>query len=789
MAKEDRRRSSPAVSGHDEIPQPLPRLLADASDARSLAAIVVDAVGGVVPGARLAFLVWSADASSARVVAVRGHGASGALLERDISAVEFHDADLFLRGGRVSRATANVAGDPILGALAASGSAAALPLTISDRTLGTLVVALGEGDVEDDVVARLRPMVDHAAVALDNLLLREEQHATAEYLRADTLLLRSLAAGAPLGTTLLHLAEAVERYTGGQCAIMVVDPIDESLDVAAAPSLPARFTSLLRNRPMMAPASPSGTAAHTGAPMLIADFAAREHSDIAAAAMRHGLRACVSVPIPDAANNVVRGTIDLYYGAPHEPDARERDLLDRAVHMAAIALDRSALAREVERVGLHDALTSLPNRTLFVDTVQQALARGNGSPAPVAIAVLDIDDFKSVNDGLGHSAGDDLLTTVARRLRACLRPGDTAARLGGDEFALLLENSDAETAEAVSTRVLGALEDPISLRGTDVPVQASIGIAAGPTADDAAEDVLRRADAAMRAAKADGKGCIKVFDESMHAEIEDRLAIQEDLPGVIERGELTVHYQPVVALHTHRIVEVEALVRWNHPTRGLVPPGRFIPIAEERGMIGKIGSWVLREALGQLRAWRATIPDAAPRRVGVNLSAAQLTHGDLVGEVKSALVETGLHGSDLTLEITETLLMEDTRAASEKLRALGDLGIHIAVDDFGSGYASLSYLKQFPIDVLKIDRDIIADVDGPPEESGLPHAIVKLGQSLGMRIVAEGIERAPQRDRLADLGCDLGQGYLFSKPLPAGDLGRFLLDAAAASDPGVTPPA
>jgi diguanylate cyclase (GGDEF)-like protein len=397
---------------------------------------------------------------------------------------------------------------------------------------------------------------------------------------------------------------------------------------------------------------------------------------------------------------------------------------------------------------------------------------------PVAVALLDVDDFTSINESLGHAAADDLLTEIARRLRDCLSPVETAGRFGGDEFAVLFVDADASAAEAAAARMLSAVAEPVLLDGKKVSVHASIGIATGRGSEDEVEALIRRADAAMRSAKQDGKACIRVFDEAMHAEIRERLDLEEDLPRAIDRNELDVHYQPVVTLHTGRVVEVEALVRWHHPTLGTVPPGRFIPVAEERGLITTIGAWVLRQALNQLRSWRTNIPDAAPRRVAVNVSARQLADGDLVDDIKAALVETGLHGSDLTLEITETLLMEDTRTAKEKLRALRDLSVHIAVDDFGSGYASLSYLKQFPIDILKIDRSIIDDIDGPPEASGLPHAIVKLGNSLRMRVVAEGIERIAQRDRLIELGCALGQGYLFSKPLAAPELEDFLRDSA-----------
>lgn len=634
------------------------------------------------------------------------------------------------------------------------------------------IVFIVECIVPEPTFLRLEHILAHYALGLDNLILRRDRIHD-DYLRRETALLHGLARNDSLEKILLGVAEAVESYTSGHCVLLIRDQRQASVGVKAAPSLPATVLSVLKS----ASAAPGAFGA-TGPPTevtIVPDLAAREDSDMAATALRSGLRAWISIPIPDAAGTKVHGSLDVYYPATHDPDERELEILDRAVQLVRIGLGRPFLAGGVWQPAQQDALTKLPNRLLFIATVEQALARPT---MPVAVALLDVDDFTSINESLGHAAADDLLTEIARRLRDCLSLVETAGRFGGDEFAVLFVDADASAAEAAAARMLSAVAEPVLLDGKKVSVHASIGIATGRGSEDEVEALIRRADAAMRSAKQDGKACIRVFDEAMHAEIRERLDLEEDLPRAIDRNELDVHYQPVVTLHTGRVVEVEALVRWHHPTLGTVPPGRFIPVAEERGLITTIGAWVLRQALNQLRSWRTNIPDAAPRRVAVNVSARQLADGDLVDDIKAALVETGLHGSDLTLEITETLLMEDTRTAKEKLRALRDLSVHIAVDDFGSGYASLSYLKQFPIDILKIDRSIIDDIDGPPEASGLPHAIVKLGNSLRMRVVAEGIERIAQRDRLIELGCALGQGYLFSKPLAAPELEDFLRDSA-----------
>ena len=750
-----------------------PQLAADAPDLPALAAVTTKTIGQMIPAGVALLLSWAHDYSAVRILAAYGLApeAHAALIGRVIAAAELRHVDVFLRGGSIppgAEFVLDVAFDAAAGK--ADADLRAVPIMVRGKTAGTLLVRGGNSEIPEPTFVRLEHIVVQYALAVDNLLLKEDRRVRDDYLRRETAVLHALAGGEAFEKILRGVAEAIDSYTNGHCAIVLVDHRDASVRVQAAPSLPAALSSAIEIAPIANPSRSSPTTVTT-----VPDLAAREQSGIAAAALRSGLRASVSVPIPDGTKTNVQGTLDVYYPSPHDPDERELEVLDHAAQLIRISLDKSAVAGGMGRAAQHDALTELPDRLLFIATVERAITRPR--EMPVAVALLDVDDFTSINERLGHAAADDLLAEIARRLRGCLRPGETAGRFGGDEFAVLIVDADASAAEAVAARMLAAVAEPVSLNGKKVCARTSIGIAIGRGSEDDAEALIRCADAAMRTAKRDGKACIRIFDEAMHAEIRQRLDIEEDLPGAIDRNELVVHYQPVVMLHTGRVVDVEALVRWRHPRLGTVPPGRFIPVAEERGIISAIGAWVLRRALSQLQSWRTNIPDAAPRRVAVNVSARQLTDGDLVGDIKTALLETGLHGSDLTLEITETLLMEDIRTAKEKLRALRDLGVHIAVDDFGSGYASLSYLKQFPIDILKIDRGIIADIDGPPEASALPHAIVKLGHSLRMRIVAEGIERIPQRDRLIELGCALGQGYLFSKPLAAPELEDFLRES------------
>ncbi len=448
----------------------------------------------------------------------------------------------------------------------------------------------------------------------------------------------------------------------------------------------------------------------------------------------------------------------------------------------------------------HDALTNLPNRTLFSERLSGAVARARRGraldAAPYAVLFLDLDRFKVINDSLGHLAGDALLVEVARRLLGCVRAGDTVARLGGDEFAILLEplhsadpaergaTTVRHQAERTAERVRRALEQPFVLDGREVTVTTSIGIAQGDARYTRAEDVLRDADTGMYRAKSAGRAQWRVFDASMHADALRLLQLETDLPRASERGELFVAYQPIVSLQGERLLGFEALARWHHPEYGLVSPGEFIPVAEETGAILDIGRWVLREACEQLSAWEArhvsprfpATPVPAPT-INVNLSAKQLALPNLASEVEAVLRETGVAAGRLKLELTESALMGD--GVSETLHKLRALGVHIQIDDFGTGYSSLSYLHRFPIDSLKIDRSFVSRI-GEDEVSGaIITTIVSLARALDIGVIAEGIETRAQLEWLKNLGCEAGQGYLFAPPLsPEGVQERFLEPAA-----------
>jgi diguanylate cyclase (GGDEF)-like protein len=413
----------------------------------------------------------------------------------------------------------------------------------------------------------------------------------------------------------------------------------------------------------------------------------------------------------------------------------------------------------------HDTLTGLPNRALLLDHLKLAIERARRRPEHLfAVLFIDLDRFKNINDSLGHGIGDHLLVALARRLEGCLRPMDSVARLGGDEFAVLLDGlEDARAAIAVAERIQGELMQPFNLNGHEVYTTASIGIALSSTGYEQPEHVLRDADTAMYRAKENGKSRHEMFDTVMHARAVALLKLETDLRRAVERHEFEVYYQPIVALAANRITGFEALVRWQHPERGLVPPGEFIPLAEETGAILEIGHWVLGEACRQLRRFQQRTPHTLT--MSVNLSSKQFSQPHLIDQIKQTLVETRLDPRCLHLEITESVVMENAETAAAMLKQLRALGVHISIDDFGTGYSSLSYLHRFPINNLKIDRSFIGLMGTGDENAEIVRTIITLANNLGMQVVAEGIETEAQLAHLRALNCTYGQGYLFSRPV------------------------
>ena len=442
--------------------------------------------------------------------------------------------------------------------------------------------------------------------------------------------------------------------------------------------------------------------------------------------------------------------------------------------------ERKAFEEQLAHQAFHDPVTKLANRALFSDRVEHALMRAGRSVPEIAVMFIDLDDFKTVNDSLGHAAGDEVLQEVGRRLKIAVRPTDTVARFGGDEFAVLLDGiGGSEDAADAAARILRALDMPVEIDGKHVFPRGSIGICllGEELETPEAEDLLRNADVAMYMAKRDSKGSYRVFEPTMHERVVERLELRSDLQHALTENQLELHYQPVVRLAGRDILGVEALVRWNHPSRGTIQPIQFIPVAEETGLIVPMGRWILETACREGVRLHELFPRPEPLTMSVNLSVRQLQSETLVGDVRKALATTGLPASSLVLEITESLMLSDTDFAMQQLHELKALGIRLAMDDFGTGYSSLSYLSRFPVDILKMDRSFV----GSDDNEALTSAIIALGTSLSLEVVAEGIELPEQATSLEELGCELGQGYLFARPMSSPALAEFLGSAGAAA--------
>ena len=523
-------------------------------------------------------------------------------------------------------------------------------------------------------------------------------------------------------------------------------------------------------------------AAMNGRPLL--DFVDPEHTALVAARLERWVAGAVEGE--EFKFRRSDGTV-LWGLVAASPVVLEASPSPGALAMVSDITARKAAEEALVHQAFHDALTGLSNRALFLDRVEHALARRNRNALDTAVLFLDLDRFKSVNDTFGHSAGDELLVAVARRMESVVRPGDTVCRLGGDEFAVLCEElGDERDALVVADRVAKAVGAPVVVSGHQVCVTASIGIAFATTAAyETADALLRDADAAMYRAKEAGRDGVELFNPEIRSRALERLEAEAALRHAIDHGGLRVHYQPVMDLASGEVVGVEALVRWQRDGHGLVPPLDFIPLAEESGLIVDLGAFVLRQACRQVAEWNRRRPGGPPLTASVNLSAHQLSSPGLVEVVGRALADSGLEPTSLCLEITESVLMEDAEASRLALDDLKALGLSIAVDDFGTGYSSLLYLRRFPVDELKVDRSFVAGLGSSAEDTAIVAGVVGLAHALGMSAVAEGVETPEQAERLKEMGCGLAQGFHWSQPMPAEELERWLGQywAAAAAVP------
>jgi diguanylate cyclase (GGDEF)-like protein len=515
-------------------------------------------------------------------------------------------------------------------------------------------------------------------------------------------------------------------------------------------------------------------------PIVVWEWASERRLD-GGALRERGLRSMAAAAIRGRAGAF--GVIAVHSSAVGAFSAEDAQWLQSMADLLASALDREDSEARMRHQSLHDALTGLPNRSLFYDRVEHAFARAQRAGSLVAVFLLDVDQFKTINDSLGHEAGDDLLVALSARLEHVIRGSDTVARLGGDEFVVCCEVASEDEAVAVAGRIADAWERPIPLKtGGEIFVSASIGITIAARTQ-SAETMLREADAAMYRAKEGGRGRYELFDEEMRQHAFVRLRTESDLRRAVEREQFRVHYQPIFDVADERLVGVEALVRWDRPGNGIVAPIEFIGLTEETGLIAPLGKWVLEQATAQVTAWRQRFAHAADLGVTVNVSGRQLARPEFLAEVQGALARCGLEPGSLGLEITESVLLKDVSAPRSTLEALRALGVRVLLDDFGTGYSSLSRLKGVPVDAIKVDRSFVDGLGEEEHDTTIVSAIVDIATSLGLGTIAEGVESDDQLDALRELGCNGAQGYLFAKPMAAGEF-----EALLAAGPVARPP-
>jgi diguanylate cyclase (GGDEF)-like protein len=603
-----------------------------------------------------------------------------------------------------------------------------------------------------------------AAAALDSATALEEsrrQEMTARSLLALSISLSELMTVDEVAARCVRAVPAVVDCD--RAAVFLVDEVTGNARVVAHMGYPPEAESRLRavSTPVRNPADDA--VASAGLPQSSATV-----RDLASAV---GSVGAIVVPIVSNAERIGWLSASVTEDADrleNDPEALER--LRGLAALAGTAVRNAGLVEQIRHQALHDALTGLPNRALVLDRVEQMVSRARRRFGVPSVLFIDLDGFKEINDTLGHTAGDQLLRAVAARLEAVLRHSETIGRLGGDEFVVLTEgDTNGPAPELVAERLLDVLREPFEIAGLSVKVTASIGIAVGDRS--APGELLRDADIALYRAKASGKNRHVVFAPEMHAAVLDHRQLELDLRAALALDEFFLVYQPICSLETRAVTGVEALLRWRHPTRGVVQPALFIPMLEETGMIVDVGRWVLHTACAQAAAWHRS---GHPLDLSVNVSAKQLDHDDFIADVHGALEATGLHPSALVLEITESVAMRDADATAVRLSRFKDLGVRVAIDDFGTGYSSLAHLRRFPVDSLKIDRSFIAGIRESPETEALVHMLVQLGKTLAIETVAEGIEDYDQYSHLRREHCDSGQGFLIARPLEVSDVEGFL---------------
>ncbi len=605
------------------------------------------------------------------------------------------------------------------------------------------------------------------------------QDELAELLSRDQLqVIESIARGQPLEMVLSHVTSLLEhQVAGSRCAVLLRK--GEQLVPVAAPRLPAAFRQSLHKLSIEGAAGAQAGAFFEGRHIAVSDIASRPGWEgVRQAAVEHGLRAALSSPI-FCSEGRVAGMIALYTPEVIEPQPAQLDLLRLASRLASVCIEQSELNSQLAYRARHDVLTGLLNRQSFAERLKHALAQAGRHKRLLGILSLDLDRFKVVNDTLGHAAGDDVIRQLAGRLAVSLRETDVVARWGGDEFVIgLLDIHGQGDAEYVAAKLLAAIRQPFSAAGRQVSVGVSIGMSVFPRDGADLSTLIRRADIAMYRAKKGGRNNLRCYSAELGETDRQRLELETELAGAVERGEITLHYQPLVDLRTGALAGLEALARWRNPRAGVVLPSDFIPIAEEVGLVIPIGGYAIHEACRQARAFERA--GCGPVRIAVNVSSVQFAHPDFVDVVAEAIRQAGIDPSQLELELTESILMDAAGESASRMARLKGLGVRMCVDDFGVGYSSLGYLQRLPIDSLKIDRSFVNELSTLPRTPLLVESIVSLARSLGMRTTAEGVETLRQLRVVEKTGCDLAQGYLLGRPCPAEELLPRILSRALA---------
>ncbi|MGH9178640.1 MAG: putative bifunctional diguanylate cyclase/phosphodiesterase [Acidimicrobiales bacterium] len=750
---------------------------------------------------------WSGQQLAELLAAVSSYdhepAAVAGAVERAAEAVEA-EVGALVRGGQVVSAVGFAKGrvpeDELCRAAAGhltamdvpgAGHCCVLSVAVEDERVTSLVLARSGESFSPVEVALVRAMARVLSLSLQMLRTLDAERAARERMErqaeenAELLcslqerqsllerlfrIQRSISHRAPIEEVLDAITEGASELLGDDViGLRLVDRADPTTTrLVAFRGLSDEMADDLRVAPV--DHGVGGRAVTTGRLVVTHDYAGSDNPLVPV--VSGGLRAAMGAPVFQD-GKAIGSLVVASYDPARRYEAMEQEMLLAFAEHASMALNdagaidalRQAFADAVHQAN-HDSLTGLPNRTLVLDRLHHAIARLDRGPGQVGVLFVDLDRFKVVNDTLGHSVGDEVLIRIGERLLGSVRPGDTVGRLAGDEFVVVCEDVDTDDLLRIAERVTAAVQAPLPLYGRDAVMTASIGVAAA-AGGGRAEDVLRDADVAMYRAKERGRARIEIFDSAIRARLLARLETEQALRRALQDGQLRLHYQPIVRCSDARLLAVEALVRWERPGVGLVPPAEFIAVAEDSDLIIHIGRWVLAEACAQLGRWQAARPCLEGLRVGVNLSARQFTDPDLVSIVAEELARAAVPPHALCLEITESVLMEEVEATAETLRTLKQLGVGLSIDDFGTGYSSLSYLKQFPVDAVKIDRSFVSGLGTDPNDHAIVNAVLSLAHALSLEAVAEGVETDRQLHELRRLGCDGAQGFLLGHPEPA----------------------